>query len=212
MSVHGEGIEMNEVKNISLKRWKLNAVDADGIVVTIRLDSTLMAEGKFLSPGAIFKSTDAFPLYLNYGDDYCMKCGIVVREFAIVGRAAVPSMPKGAPTRLEVEKQRTDESKKRKKSSVCPDDCDGKLCSVFNLNFIMCILKCVPIDKVPLEKVAAECVFVTMEYKDMLPKNKRFLLYYYSATSVYQFHGAGNRITLPSCLVAAIRAMYPDEK
>jgi hypothetical protein len=44
----------------------------------------------------------------------------------------------------------------------------------------------------------------------MNPKEKRFLLYYWYATSVYQFRGKGNRVNLPNCLVWAIRALYPE--
>ncbi|EJK75242.1 hypothetical protein THAOC_03041 [Thalassiosira oceanica] len=57
----------NEVRNISF-RWKFIAVDGDGAVITIRVDSALSAEAKFLSPGTISTSSTAFPVYVNYGD------------------------------------------------------------------------------------------------------------------------------------------------
>ena len=39
---------------------------------------------------------------------------------------------------------------------------------------------------------------------------KRFLLFYWYATNIYQYHGKGNRIILPLCLKSAIRARFPE--
>ena len=89
--------------------------------------------------------------------------------------------------------------------------CTGRGCSIHNVQFAVCVRKCVPIKGVSLETVARECVFVDKEFKDMTPKNKRFLLYYYYATSVYQFHGKGNRVELPNCIVSEIKKAHPDE-
>lgn len=69
-----------------------------------------------------------------------------------------------------------------------------------------------PVNTLSLENIASECVFVSKEVKDMTPSNKLFILYYYYATSVYQFHGKGNRVELPKCIVPEIRRVYPDEE
>jgi len=266
LNVRGSGIGDNEVRDVSFRRWKFNAVDGDGTVITIRVDSTLSAEAKFLSPGTIFTSSTAFPVYVNYGDQYNMRCGIVLSEFSIIGHAALPIPADVTPARLIVKPREITASKsqarearearineaidariseaieaeivlgprKSKASSdgpgdnegsgdggtggapsatniIEPNECEGELCSKAQVEFITCITKCVPIDKVPLKKVANECVFFNVDFDKAVNKNRRFLLYYYYATSVYQFHGSGNRIELPKCLVTAIRKKYPDE-
>ena len=90
--------------------------------------------------------------------------------------------------------------------------CNGNLCSQHGIDFAVCLTKCIPLESISLQRVARECVFVTKAFKDMQNRNKRFLLYYYYATSVYQFHGKGNRVELPECIVLAIRQAYPDER
>ena len=76
----------------------------------------------------------------------------------------------------------------------------------------MCITECIKPREVPLAIVAQECVFVTRDLEDMSQSDNRFLLYYYYATTVYQFHGKGNRIMLPECLKYAIRELYPNKQ
>ncbi|KAL7547980.1 hypothetical protein ACHAWF_017086 [Thalassiosira exigua] len=201
-----------QLEDIPHRIWKLNAIDADSNVITVRLDSTLNSEGKLLSPGAIINITSAFPVYMNYGDMYDMRCAIVLREFRIIGRRPVPGDLKVAPARLTVEASAT-HAQDAKVGDCCfhqPYKCSGELCSVHGIDFAVCLTKAVPIENVSLPKVARECVFVTKELKDMDNRNKRFLLYYYYATSVYQFHGRGNRIDLPECLVSTIRHKFPD--
>ena len=58
--------------------WKMNAIDKDQTVITIRLDSTMNSGGKFLSPGTVVHVTSAFPVYINYGGMYDMRCAIVL--------------------------------------------------------------------------------------------------------------------------------------
>ncbi|KAL7524915.1 hypothetical protein ACHAXR_001740 [Thalassiosira sp. AJA248-18] len=60
--------------------------------------------------------------------------------------------------------------------------------------------------------VARECVFANKDVELMSPSEKRFLLYYYFATTVYQFRGKGNRVELPECLKEAVRALYPNKQ
>ena len=52
-------------------------------------------------------------------------------------------------------------------------------------------------------------MFSTKEVPDMSPNDKQFMLYYYYATTVYQFHGAVNRVVLPDFLKGAMRELYP---
>ena len=186
-------------KDIPYRLWKMNAIDKDQTVITVRLDSTLNSEGKFLSPGAVIQVTSAFPLYMNYGDMYDMRCAIVLRQFTIIRRLPVPSGSVGPPVeRLKVDRFKSDVDistmKCNDKSTVKCKRCVGQICSKHGIDFTICLAKCVPIRNVSLSKVARECVFVNKELKDMSNKNKRFLLYYYYATSVYQFHGKGNRV------------------
>ncbi len=89
--------------------------------------------------------------------------------------------------------------------------CTGNLCTKCGVSFNVCLTELIPPSSISLELVARDCVFVTMEVDDMPDNYKRFLLYYYYATSVYQFHGSGNRIDLPLCLIWAIHKRFPVE-
>ena len=66
-------------------------------------------------------------------------------------------------------------------------------------------------DSISLDLIARDCVFATRVVSEMSNSDKRFLLYYYYATTVYQFHGKGNRVELPECLKTAVQTMYPPE-
>lgn len=103
--------------------------------------------------------------------------------------------------------EKTDEYPNNKKC-----ECNGEQCSKHGVEFVMCLTKCVPVESVSLALVARDCVFATRSLNEMSPSDKRFLLYYYYATTIYQFHGKGNRVKLPECLKAAIRALHPDDK
>eukprot|EP00571_Detonula_confervacea_P009750 CAMPEP_0172321700 /NCGR_PEP_ID=MMETSP1058-20130122/44069_1 /TAXON_ID=83371 /ORGANISM="Detonula confervacea, Strain CCMP 353" /LENGTH=206 /DNA_ID=CAMNT_0013037281 /DNA_START=211 /DNA_END=831 /DNA_ORIENTATION=- len=64
-------------EHILYRLWKLNAIDANKTVITVRLDITLNSEGKLLTDSAVIFVTSAFALYMNYGDMYDMRCAIV---------------------------------------------------------------------------------------------------------------------------------------
>lgn len=74
--------------------------------------------------------------------------------------------------------------------------CTGEMCSKHGVNFVVCLTQCVPVDSVSLTMVARDCVFANKDIAEMTQSEKRFLLYYYYATTVYQFHGKGNRVEL----------------
>ena len=212
-------------RDVSFKKWKFNVIDGDGTVITARLDSTLHALGTNISAGAVIRVNSAFPVYFNYTDMTNMQCAIVIRDFSTIGRMPVPPECVGPPQdRLDV-KSKTEEGKEynsintteetlsksnNEVQDISPEKCGGRFCSNHGIDFIACICKCVPLESISKERVARECVFATKDYKDMNNKNKRFLLYYFYATSVYQFHGKGNRVVLPHCLVSSIRKANPD--
>ena len=209
-------IVSDQQKDIPYRMWKMNAIDKDQTVITVRLDSTMNSEGKFLSPGAVVHVTSAFPVYMNYGDMYDMRCAIVLRQFTIVGRLPVPSRLVCPPVeRLKVDGFKSDDEilavECKDQSSIKCNRCTCQLCSKHGIDFTICLAKFVPIHSVSLSKVARECVFVNKKLKEMSNKNKRFLLYYYYATSVYQFHGKGNCVELPDCIVSEVRRVYPDD-
>ena len=162
-----------------------------------------------------------------------MRCAIVLRDFEVLGRMPVPADLKTGPPakRLKVEEldldnvsskgvdedaesKGVDEDAEDKVSTptVCSTKCSGSKCSKHGISFSVCLAKCVPIHGVSLSRIAKECVFVTRQLKDMTNKDKRFLLYYYYATSVFQFHGKGNRVELPDCIVSEVREAYPGDK
>ena len=202
---------------IKYRRWLLNAVDDDNDVLTVRLDSTINSKGVLLTPGAVIKVTSAFPIYWDYGSEYDMRCAIVIRDFSILCYRGVPINTNQPPERREVANSAaptaqptTDVVNHREGQQKCV--CTGRECSKHGVQFAVCVRKCVPIKGISLEKVARECVFVDKEFRDMTNRNKRFLLYYYYATSVYQFHGKGNRVDLPKCILSEVRSVYPDEE
>ncbi len=85
------------------------------------------------------------------------------------------------------------------------------MCSKHSAKFVICITKYVPLDSISLDMVSWDYTFDDKDIKNMIPSDKRFLLYYYYATTVYQFHGSGNRVELPECLKTVIRSKYPNE-
>ena len=208
-------------REVSHRVWKLNAIDGDATVITVRLDSTLNSEGAFLTPGAVVHVTSGFPVYMNYGDVYDMQCAVVLRSFRIIGRRPVPESCKGAPTRLSVgaadargEGVAAADAKNDEGDVVCGEDegeesggacgCGGRLCSIHGVSLAVCLSDSVPVKNVSLERVARECVFVNREMNKMAPNQRRFLCYWYYATSVYQFHGKGNCTESPDCIVKDI--------
>mmetsp|Transcript_1260 Transcript_1260/g.2682 ORF Transcript_1260/g.2682 Transcript_1260/m.2682 type:complete len:166 (+) Transcript_1260:276-773(+) len=120
---------------------------------------------------------------------------------------------------LSLQKRRSHQQSRRrsrrKKQPPAPAtnlcNCDGELCSKHGVEFVACLTECVPVESISLPLVARECVFATRNLEDMTPSDRRFLLYYYYATTIYQFHGKGNRVELPECLKRTVRALHPDE-
>jgi len=126
-----------------------------------------------------------------------------VRKFEVVGRHPVPPDLQGAPKqRIVPEKERKMPRKKQcievvnKKNP--PDikvtyeatlTCHGEWCSQHGVEFVTCLTVCVPVNSVSIPLVARECVFATQKFSNMIARDKRFLLYYYYATTIYQFHG-----------------------
>ena len=140
-----------------------------------------------------------------------------MKEFHIEGYHPLPNeLLKRPPKRAKPSKEASQAKKqaekeqqlKRKSKTGCK--CNGG-CWMHNVNFVVCLIECFPVDKVPLTMVARECVFATKDVFDMTQSEKRFLLYYYYATTVYQFRGRGNRVELPECLKSAVRALYPND-
>ena len=206
----------NNNANVSYRRQKLNSIDGDDDVVTIRLDSALNSDGKLLTSCDVIKINSAFPICTNYGDLHDMRYAIVLRDFTIISRQAVPTNAKGHPERLKVTKTAAPQSasanavdKEITSKNGC--DCYGNTCSKHDVEFVACLTKCIPLENVSLERIARECVFFDREPKYMENRHKLFLCYYYYATSMHQFHGRENRVELPECLVSTITNGCPDE-
>lgn len=180
----------------------------------LRVDSTLNTAGNTLVPGVIIKVKSFLPVYFRYDDDSERKMAIVVRDFEVVGQQPLPPEAKGVPKdrvkpvasirrkrakssrqtyntqnkgRNDHANENTDEYPNNKRC-----ECNGEQCSKHGVEFVMCLTKCVPVETVSLALVARDCVFATRALNEMSPSDKRFLLYYYYATTIYQFHGKGN--------------------
>jgi hypothetical protein len=118
-------------------------------------------------------------------------------------------LPKNESDQVDLDSQTVCDSKDDE-ANIPVIECSGEVCSNHGIQFVVCVTECIPVTDVSLLPVAKECVFATKPVRDMTPKEKRFLLYYWYATSVYQFRGKGNRVNLPNCLVCVICALYPE--
>jgi hypothetical protein len=164
------------------------------------------------------------PIWCTFDQSDDMRCCLVIKQFEVVGHHLLEDKLRGRPAKrartVKIEAARVKFFKKETpqecvlgppaviSSSACK--CDGALCSKDGVQFIICLATCIPPQSISLSMVARDCVFATRELTEMSPSDKRFLLYYYYATTVYQFHGAGNRIILPECLKIAVRKLYPN--
>ncbi|KAL7545350.1 hypothetical protein ACHAWF_015516 [Thalassiosira exigua] len=217
---HAENaMQRNEIDDcsVTVRKWKFMAQDGDNKSIMLRIDSTLNTAGNLLAPGAIVEVQSYMPVYFRYSDDSEKRCAIVVRQFEVVGRHQLTEEQRGPPkNRVKPEKGKLSVQPQKKKarhhtvSSLPSCSCNGELCSQHGVEFITCLTRCIPVQSVSLPSVARECVFVTKKHADMTPRDKRFLLYYYYATTIYQFHGKGNRVELPECLKRAVREHHPD--
>ncbi|KAL7549905.1 hypothetical protein ACHAWF_013166 [Thalassiosira exigua] len=158
----------------------------------LRIDSTLNTAGNLLTPGAIVEVQSFAPVYFRYDDEGERRCAIVVRKFEIVGRQVLTQTKLGPPKKRAKPAKTT---KKQKPNQASIEDgcvCSGELCTKHGVEFVACLTERFPVQEVSLSLVARECVFATRSLEMMTPRDKRFLLYYYYATTVYQFHGRGN--------------------
>ncbi|KAL7547930.1 hypothetical protein ACHAWF_011205 [Thalassiosira exigua] len=194
---------------VSVQKWKFTAIDGDETSIMLRIDSTLNA-GNLLTPGAVVEVHSFAPVYFRYDDEGERRCAIVVRKFEVVGRQVLSQTQLGPPKKRA---KLTKPTKKHEPNQVSIGDggfCSGELCSKYGVEFVTCLTECIPVQEVSLSLVARECFFATRSLEMMTPRDKRFLFYYYYATTVYQFHGRGNRVELPECLKMAVRQLYPD--
>lgn len=206
---------------IDYRTWRILAADGDGKGVHVRLDSTLSTEGNLLIPGTIILVKKFLPVYYQYENQDDNRVAMVVKEFEIAGRRQLPPDLLAGMKESNVVKppRKVTQQIKKSKGKAHPTEedathckCTGNLCSMHGVDFVVCLTECQPVHKVSLPLVARGCVFATREIGEMSQSDKRFLLYYYYATTVYQFHGKGNRVQLPECLKKAVRDLYPDEE
>lgn len=201
---------------IRSRQWKFTAVDGDGTAIPLRVDSTLHTSANLLTPGSIVSITSFIPIRYNYEGREDVRYAIVVKEFEVTGYRKLSDEQLKPPTkRVKKEKRVASHSQRKKKANNCnsherPCTCDGNMCSNYGVEFACCITTCIPVSSISLALVANNCVFATKEVSNMSQSEKRFLLYYYYATTVYQFRGAGNRVDLPQCLKESVRAAYPN--
>jgi hypothetical protein len=188
------------------------------------MDSTLNSQATLLEEGTILKLEPFFPIYFKFDDKTSMECALLVKDFSVLGMKPVPSHLLGQPEsrlsvsrKMDLPKNESDQVD-LDSQTVCDSKDDGanipaikssgEVCSNHGIQSIVCVTECIPVTDVSLLAVAKECILATKPLRDMTPKEKRFLLYYWYPTSVYQFRGKGNRVNLPNCLVWVIRALY----
>ena len=167
---------------------------------------------------SLLATKKALPVYFRYDDQHEKRCAIVIREFEVEGHYELPPELMGtAKRRIRAMTGKTLPTKKCRQNTTTSGNitnksciCNGGECSKHGVVFVTCITECIPVGRVPLAFVARECVFATRKIDEMTPSDKRFLIYYYYATTVYQFHGRGNRVELPECIKRAVRSLHPN--
>jgi hypothetical protein len=90
----------------------------------------------------------------------------------------------------------------------------NRLCRMNGLFFDeeICVCDAFPVEGLILKEIAEQCWFVDRSVSDMTNRQKRCLTYWWYATNVYSRFGKKNRMVLPNCLVARIRAYHPSPK
>ena len=167
---------------------------------------------------SLHATKEALPVYFRYDDQHEKRCAIVIREFEVEGHYELPPELMGtAKRRIRAMTGKTLPTKKYRQNTTTSGNitnksciCNGGECSKHGVVFVTCITECIPVGRVPLAFVARECVFATRKIDEMTPSDKRFLIYYYYTTTVYQFHGRGNRVELPECIKRAVRSLHPN--
>ncbi|KAL7527143.1 hypothetical protein ACHAXR_001827 [Thalassiosira sp. AJA248-18] len=214
----------NQIDNSTVpsQQWRFNAVDGDGTSIPLRVDTTLTSAANVLTPGAVVLIESFIPIHFKYDDHQDERCAIVIKKFELKGHHPLSDDLLKRPTKRAKISKEIKQAKKKAiarrehhptEKSINPGcKCQGELCSQHGVEFVVCLTECVPVESVSLPMVARECVFANKDVEMMSQSEKRFLLYYYFATTVYQFRGKGNRVELPECLKLAVRALYPNDQ
>ena len=193
------------------KKWKFAAEDGNQIPILLRVDSTLNSAATLLKKGTVVSIASFNTVYFRYEDGEDLRCAMIAKDIEVVGYQPLSDEKSSERPRIafKVKVKRQKISSDAGAAHNC--QCGGRCCSKHGVDFVVCITECIPVNSISLELIARDCVFATREVGEMSNSDKRFLLYYYYATTVYQFHGKGNRVELPECLKTAVRALYPPE-
>jgi hypothetical protein len=91
---------------------------------------------------------------------------------------------------------------------------------VTELCFARCICEFLPVSSLDIEEIFKSCVnrlqyewnvrYHRMTWEELIPKSKRWCIYWYYSTNVYQVRSEWRR--LPPCVVDAVRVAYPNPK
>jgi len=89
----------------------------------------------------------------------------------------------------------------------------NRRCSVYGLNFRLCVCDKIPVADQDLTSIKSSCPFASGGPADCLSANeKRNMVYWWYATNLFLICGKGRHGPLPDCLVYAIRCCYPNPK
>ena len=86
--------------------------------------------------------------------------------------------------------------------------CDGSLCTTNGIQTRACLLRRQEMPE--LCTIQPDCFFADRPVDDMTPSQKRCMLYWWWAVNVFQARGKGMRVPLPTCVVFAIRRLFPN--
>lgn len=222
LKVNMNGAEMR------LKKFKVHAVDGDNEAFLIHMDTSLNSSMPLVDVGSCIRLVKFSPIYLDFNNVNDMHVCLLVKNFVVHSRCAVPPSVAGKCPSYKVDKdlsrqaprqQRTAQNDTTTNDVVATDDaasrCDGRLCSKYGISFMCCVTVAHPVTSISLETIREENPFVSDDdlekaIDELQPGAKRFLLYYWYATNIYKIGGHHNRKELPKCLLLAIRKKYPN--
>ena len=87
---------------------------------------------------------------------------------------------------------------------------EKRRCALYGIRFLTCVCDAIPVSKLDLDTIKADCYFATDEITNMEPRHIRNMVYWWYATNVYSIVGKHNIQQLPICLEYEIRKNWPN--
>ena len=205
-----------------IHRWSLHAVDGDGAVICVVVNTGLNDKAALFSAGAVIRLLQCGPLHFEDGDN--LGAAMPLSNFVPVTTMPIDSKyEEPPPPEAMVARSNNDEASTSisDASSATVDpaspgvndkSCHGDLCSLYGIKRRTCVLETFPVDQIDLCSVADYCpAYNGPDFLvEMNNNDKRFLCHRWCVTEAHGVRGVGDRKDPPPCVKAAIRAAFPD--